>query len=149
MHFIRPVGNSQSAHARPRRREERVLRYPRASVRLYGPIQHPQRNMGRDNFNHRDFRPRRFVPHHIHHICGFQRQQTCLFDLRARLCDNRANRTLLGKRLTESHARLHTIARRFQGALCHSDASHAMMDASGPQPPLRDLESTPFAEQDV
>ena len=44
---------------------------------------------------------------------------------------------------------LHALAHRLQRALGHSDAAHAVMDASRPQPALGNLESAAFAQKHV
>ena len=42
-----------------------------------------------------------------------------------------------------------TVDHHFDGLLGRTDGTHAVMDASGPEAPLRNLEATPFAEQEV
>ena len=56
---------------------------------------------------------------------------------------------LLRQRLAEGDALLRAAAHPFQHALAETDQAHAMMDASGAKPPLRDFEAAAFAEQHV
>ena len=62
---------------------------------------------------------------------------------------SRADRALLGDRLAEGDARLDAAAHGFQRALGQADQAHAVMDAAGAEPALRDLEAAAFAEQQI
>src|SRR5207248_2781564 len=70
-------------------------------------------------------------------------------DLDARLGDPFADDALVGERPAKGDAALDPRAHRLERALGEPDHPHAMMDAAGTQPALRDLEAAPFAEEDV
>ena len=67
----------------------------------------------------------------------------------ARLGDALLRHRALGDRLAESDARERPLAHQLERALGRADRAHAVVDAAGPEPALRDLEAAPFAEQDV
>ena len=118
-------------------------------MRLYRAIHHVQRNVGNDHLYHGDLAARCFVAHRVHHVRRLEDQQTRLFDFHARRRDVCANRTLFGDFPAECNARIHALAHGFERAFGHSDQTHAMMDSSWPQPPLRDFETAAFAQQHV
>ena len=130
-------------------REERVLTNARRTVGLDGAIDHAQRDVGSDHLDHRDLRARGLVPDRIHHVSGFQRQQSRLLDLHARSGDVGANGALFGDLFAEGDARLHALAHRFERTLGDADQAHAVMNAARAQTALRDLEAASFAEQHV
>ena len=69
--------------------------------------------------------------------------------LHAAIGDVLAHHALLGQRLAEGGARARPFAHHFERALGLSDGAHAMVDAPGTEPALRDLEAAPLAQDHV
>src|SRR5262245_20519066 len=149
MDFIWSVGEPQGAGARPGRGQAEILADPRPAVSLDRPVDDPQGHARRDHFDHGDLGPRRLVTGGIHHVSGLQHQQPRLFDLDSGTGDVGANRAHLRELSTESNPRFDSFAHLFQGAFGLPYQTHTVMNPSGPQPPLCDLEPAPLAEQDM
>ena len=118
-------------------------------MRLDRPVDDPAGHRRRDHLDHRDLGARGLVAHGIHHVRGFQRQQSRLFDHAARFGDAFVPDGLFGDGLAEGHARAHAPAQQFQRAFGRADRAHAMVDAARAEAALGDLETAALAEQQI
>ena len=78
-----------------------------------------------------------------------QHEKPGTIDLDACLSDPLLRDVVLAQRLAERDARAGPAAHQLQRPLRHANLPHAVMNASGPQPPLRDLEAASLAKEQV
>ena len=86
-------------------------------------------------------------PLRVHRPGGFEAQQPRHFDRHAAFRDNVVIGAQRNELLPEGLARLGASAHRLQRPLGLADRPHAMMDAPGPEPPLRDLAAAPAPQR--
>src|SRR2546423_1332182 len=70
-------------------------------------------------------------------------------DLHARLRDPMADDPMVRGIPAKSMAAERTLAQGLERTLGNADEPHAMVNAAGPKPALRDLEAAPLSQQDV
>jgi hypothetical protein len=87
--------------------------------------------------------------HVVHHPGGLQGQETRLFDVHARVGDDIDVRPEPRQGLAEGLAGRGAAAHEFQGALCGAEGAHAVVNPSGAEAALGDLEAAPRTENDV
>ncbi len=134
---------------RPCLGQRKILTHAATTMSLNRAIEHPQRHPGRGDFDLRDFGARRLVANGVHQVGGAKRQQARLIDLDPRFRDVRADGALLGKRSAECDAPLDPRTHQLQRALGDTNHAHAVMNAPGPETPLRNLETTSLTEQQI
>src|SRR5206468_958209 len=92
---------------------------------------------------------RRLVAGLVHHVSGFQTKQPRHLDVGAGFADALLPYRLLGYALAEGDARLQALHHFFERRFGNPDCAHAMVDAARAEAPLRDLETTSLAEEEV
>src|SRR4051812_37132155 len=147
MHLIRPVADADKAGIDVSAREKRVLGDAGGAVDLDGAIDDTRGHAGDYDLGGGDQIARSLVAVAVHLVSGLQREQPRLRNLAEGMRNVLTHRALLGERLAEGRARDRALAHQFQRALGAADQTHAMMDATGAQSSLRDLEAAAFAEQ--
>src|SRR3546814_15084095 len=78
-----------------------------------------------------------------------QSQEPRLFDQDTCVGDPLERHALLRQGHPERHANRSAPTHALQYALAHSDQAHAVVNTAWPEPPLRDLESSAFAKQNI
>src|SRR5688572_22375997 len=147
--FVGAVGQAQRALMSPGAGKVEILADAAAAVSLNRAVNNAQSHVRRDDLDHGDLGARHLVAGRIHHIRRFEREQPRLFYFYSRFGYIGADRSHFGERLAERDPMFGAAAHRFERAFGHSDRAHAMMDSTRPKASLRDLETAPFAQQDV
>src|SRR5215467_4468284 len=147
MDLIRTVGETQHPGARICISQMEILTDAGTATHLDGAVDNLLRHVRGNDLDHGDFSPRGLVADRVHHVGGMQGQQARLVDLDAGFCDPMARHAVVRDGAAEGAAADGALAHGFQRALSDADQPHAMMDTTGPEPPLRDLEAAAFAEQ--
>jgi len=129
--------------------QEGVLRHPRPAEDLHRAVDHPRGRRRHHDLGCGDQVARGLVALAVHLVGGAQRQQPRLLDVAERMRDVLAHRAVFGQRAAEGGAQGRAAAHQLQRALRAADQPHAVVNAPGTQPPLRDLEATALAEQQV
>ena len=122
---------------------------PAAAVSLDRAVDDAQRDVRRDDLDHRDLGAGLLVADRVHHVGGLEGQEAGLIDLDPRVGDPLADHPLLGQRLAEGDPPLDAPDQRLQGALGHPDRAHAVVDPPRAEPTLGDREALPLAPEDV
>src|SRR5215475_15169481 len=149
MDLVGPVRKAQHPGARIGISQVKILADAGAATHLDGAVNDLLRYIGCDDLDHGNLGACGLVTDHVHHVGGVQRQQARLVDLDAGLCDPVARHAVVRNGPAEGAATDGALTHLLQRALCDAHQPHAMMDAAGAEPPLRDLETAAFAEQDV
>ncbi len=148
VHLVGSVNQVQRAGVRVHRGQRPVVGDTRAAEQLDRAIDHVGRDARRDHLDRGDLGLRVLLADGVHHPRGLHRQQARLFDLHARLGDSFLHDALVGERLLERDAHLGAHAHEVERAFRHADRAHAMVNAAGPEPCLRNRETASlFAEE--
>src|SRR5919197_128485 len=149
VHLVRSVGEAQRPRVRPHESQRELLAHAAAAVDLHRPVEHLQRHVRHGDLDLGDGLLGGLVADGVHHVRGVQDEQPRLVDLDARLRDALERDVVVGDALAEGHAAHRALAHQLQRPLGHADLAHAVVDASGTQAALRDLEAAALAEQQV
>src|ERR1700733_10183657 len=117
--------------------------------RLDRPVDDPLGHQRRRDFDHRNLLHRSLVADSVHHPSGFHREETSLLDGNTRFGNAFERYGLLSDGFAKSHPRGGAAAHSFQATLGKSDEPHTVMDSSGTESSLGDLEAATVTEQDV
>ena len=148
MDFVGTVGEAQAARARVGADQKFVVDAGGA-VRLDRPVDHLAGDVGRDDLDHRDLLLRDLVADGVHQVRRLQHQQARLLDHAARFGDPLLPHGLARDLGAERDAAGQPLHHQLERALGEADEAHAVVDAAGTEPSLRDLEAAPFALQHV
>src|SRR5271170_4810738 len=143
--LVGAVGEPQRAGARPQVGQREVLAHPSPAVGLDRLVDHPLGHGRGHDLDRLDLGVRALVAHGVHQPRGLEHQQPGLLDPYPGLGDPVLNDALLGQRFAERGAGEGALAHELQGPLGRADQPHAMVDAPGSQPRLRDREPVPLA----
>ena len=149
MYFVRAVGEPERARARPQVGQREVLAYPSPAVGLDRLVDHPLGHGRGYDLDRLDLGVRALVAHGVHQPRGLQHEQPGLLDPDPGLGDPVLDDALLGQRLAERGPGQGPGTHELQGLLGGSDHPHAMVDAPGSQPRLRDREPLALARDEV
>src|SRR5579859_5038518 len=140
VYLVRAVGEPERARAGPQVGQREVLAHPSPAVGLDGLVEHPLGHGRGHDLDRLDLAVRALVAHGVHQPRGLEHQQPGLLDPDPGLGDPVLDDPLLGQRLAERGPGGHALARELQGVLSRADLPHAVVDAPGAQPRLRDRE---------
>src|SRR6185312_7619435 len=149
MYLVGSIGETQRPRMSIGAGEAEIVRHAAGAVNLNRPVDDLAQHVRRRDLDHRDLGARALVADRVHEIGRLQRQQPALLDGDARLRDALQRHRLFRDRLAERDARLGALAHFLERVFRLADGAHAVMDASGAEPPLRDLEAAAFAQKDV
>ena len=147
--LVRPVGEAQRAHVRVGAGEIEIVGDAAAAMRLDRVVDDLERHARRGDLDHRDLELGGLRADLVHHVGGLQAEQPRHLDVDAGLGDPLLPDRMVGDALAEGRAREQAPGHRLQSGLGHADRAHAMVDAAGPEPALRDLEAAALAEDQV
>src|SRR5262249_4172404 len=149
MDLVGPVRKAQHPRACIGISQVKILADASAATHLDGAVDDLLRYIGCDDLDHGNLGACGLVADRVHHVGGVERQQARLVDLDAGLSDPVARHAVVRNGPAEGAATDGALTHLLQRALGDTDQPHAMMDAAGAEPPLRDFEAAAFAEQDV
>ena len=149
MHFVRAVGEAQRADMGVGVRQPGVGRHAPAAMRLDRVIDYAQCHARRRHLDHGDLELRRLVAGLVHHVGGLEAEEPRHFDVDARFGDALLPDRMLGDLLAEGDAGQKPLGHLLQRHFGNAYRAHAVVDAAGAKPALRDLETAAFAEQEV
>ena len=149
MHRVGAVGKAQRARMDPGAGQRRVLADPRGPVHLHRFVDNHQRHLGGHNLDLADPGGRRARVALIHHPRRLQAQKPRLFDAHPAIGNDIEIGPQLRQRLAECLARAGALAEHLQSHFRLTDGAHGVVNAPRPQPPLRDLKTPAFAQQQV
>jgi len=149
MHFVGAVDDLQRARVFVHVAEAVVVSDARAAEGLDRPIHDLAGHVGGGDLDLGDLPPAFFFADLVHLPGGVQHEQTHLIDLDAARREALDHHALLGERLAERRPLVQPPAHQLQRPLRESHCAHAMVDATGSEASLRDLEALALAEEDV
>src|ERR1019366_3305992 len=141
MNSVRPVGQAQRARDGEERRQREVERDAGAAVDLDRLVDHVLQDARRDNLDRRDLAQGAERPELVELPRGEEREEARLVDRDAEVRDLLAVAPQVEERLAERDPREAALDEELQRELRRTDAAHCVMDATGPQAALRDLEA--------
>ena len=123
--------------------------YAAGAMRLDRPVHHLAGHLGRRHLDFGDLLAGLLVANRVHAPGGVQRQQPGLVDRDPGVGDALAVAAEVHQRLAEGGARQPALDGQLERHLGLADQPHAVVHATGTEPPLGDLEGTSLTEQDV
>mmetsp|Transcript_14695 Transcript_14695/g.47184 ORF Transcript_14695/g.47184 Transcript_14695/m.47184 type:complete len:801 (-) Transcript_14695:62-2464(-) len=150
MHLVRPVGEAQQARRGEDRGERSVGGDARRAVHLHRLVGDLLHRLGHERLDDREEATRLAVrvAARVHQLRRLAHEVPHAVDVGAALRDAVDDGVALGERLAKGNARLGARAHERECALGLADGAHAVVDAAGAQPPLRNLEALAFAPED-
>src|ERR1700694_2362128 len=149
MYFIGPVRDAQSADSGKHFSQRNIAGNSGASVHLNCLIDNLQSNVRHSDFDLGDFAACALGADFIEHPRGLKGKKTGLLQHNARVGNDIGIAAEFGQGLAESHAMKRAAAQKFKSAFGRSQRAHAVVNAAGAEPALRDLETAARSGDDV
>ncbi len=127
----------------------KILADASSAADLDGAVDDLLRHVRGHHLDHRDLGAGTLIADRVHHVRGTQRQQPRLVDLHARLRDPLADDAMVRDIAAEGMTAERALAQGLERPLGNADEPHAMVNAAGPEPALRDFEAASLPQQDV
>src|ERR1019366_4702805 len=149
MHFIRPVRDAQCADRGKQLGQGNIGGHAGGSVHLNRLVDNLQGNVGDGDFDLGDFAASAFGTDFIEHPGGLEGKKTGLLQYDAGVGNDIGVGAQFGQRFAEGHPMKRAAAQKFKRAFGRSQRAHAVMNAAGAEPALRDFETAARSGNDV
>lgn len=151
VHLIGTVRNPQCPLVGPHPRQREVLAHTTSTMGLDRTVNDFAAHLGDIDLGHRNVLQSALGVRLINLDGGIEDQQTASINLDARLCNPLDDSAVLRESLAEGHACrvVGTENEELKGNLRNTDGAHAVVDTSGSETALDDLETTALAEEKV